>query len=134
MSLVEIDGAGAVTVEVIPFQPFRRVRVLRGKHAELLLSEPSIDFVKAILTDASPLIDPMKRLREVFPNACQLVYERDERAPEIKSFDGGTAAIADPLDLVGAFLTLTRDEGLKDTERELVAATLELVRVRSSAA
>ncbi len=73
MSLIEMDAAGQVSVEVLPFKPVRRARVLRGKHAELLLSDPSSDFIKAELTDDAPVIDGMKRLRDVFPNACELV-------------------------------------------------------------
>ncbi len=67
MSLVEIDAAGQVSVEILPFKPVRRARVLRGKHAELLLSDPSSDFIKAELTGDAPVIDGMKRLHDVFP-------------------------------------------------------------------
>ena len=42
--LVEIDASGQATSENIPFDPGRRVRVLKGRHAELLLADRSDDF------------------------------------------------------------------------------------------
>lgn len=134
MSLVKIDGAGKVTVETIPFDPLCGVRVLRGKHAELLLAEPSTDFVKAVLTDDVPIIDGMKRLRAVFPNACDLTYERDERTPEIKSLDVRTSKVANPLDVIGDFVELVRDERMTDGELNVVASALHDIRHGEDAA
>ena len=128
MSLVEIDAAGRSTVETIPFEPVRRVRALRGKHAELLLAEPSEDLIKVVLSDDAPIFDGMKRIRQVFPNACELVYERDERAPEIKSLGGRTLAVANPIEVIGDFLEHVRDDRLSEAELEVVAAALSRLR------
>jgi exonuclease SbcD len=128
MSLVEIDGNGQTTMEIIPFEPIRRVRVLRGRHAELRLAERSEDFIKVVLTDDSPVIDGMKRIREVFPNACELIYERDERAPEIKALAGRTFAVANPVEVIGDFLEHVRDQRLSEDELAVVASTLGRLR------
>jgi len=134
MSFVEIDAVGNVSVEAIPFEPLRNVRVLTGSHAELLLAAPSNDFVKAILTDDVPVIDGMKRLREVFPNACDLVYARDERGTGMKPLDGQFAKVADPVEVVGDFLELVRDERLSEKETEVIAQALERLRNEEDAA
>ncbi len=128
MNLIELDGAGGVSVELIPFEPIHGVRVLRGKHAELLLAEPSADFVKAVLTDDVPLIDPMKRLREVFPNACQLIYERDERVQDIRSTSTRAVKIANPLEVIGDFLEQVRGESMSEPELTLVTSALHDLR------
>ncbi|MCC5969266.1 MAG: exonuclease SbcCD subunit D [Pararhodobacter sp.] len=130
MTLVEIDATGQVTVEAIAFQPLRRVRSLRGKHAELLLADPSDDFVQAVLTDETPVIDAMKRLREVFPHACALSYDREARATETKSLTGRSLTIADPLDVTGDFLELVREDGLSEAELGFVAAALGRIHAR----
>ena len=127
MSLVEIGEGGHVTVETIPFEPIHRARVLRGKHAELLLLEPSEDFIKVVLTDEVPVIDGMKRLREVFPNACELTYERNERDTEPKPLGGNALAVANPIEVVGNFLEHVRKERLSDAEMEVVASTLDRI-------
>lgn len=124
MSLVDIDGRGQVTIDEIPFAPLRGVRILRGKHSELLRAEPSIDFVKAILTDDTPIIDGMKRLRDAFPNACELAYERDERALQRPAFDARATKTTDPIEVLGDFIKLVRDEAITEDEKSVVASLL----------
>ena len=125
MSLVEIDAAGAVTIELIPFRPIRKVRVIRGRHADLLAAEASNDFIKAVLTDETPVIEAMKRLREIYPNACALAYQRDERAPEVKSLNFVEARAVDPMALVAAFVEQVRAAPITEVERGIVATALD---------
>lgn len=124
MNLVDMDGGGAVQIEVLPFAPLRRVRVLRGTHAELLLAPPSEDLIKVVLTDPVPVIDAMKRLREVFPNACDLTYARDAAAPEVKSGLARGRQVTDPLTVVGDFLEGVRGARMGAEELALVARSL----------
>jgi exonuclease SbcD len=133
MSLIEMDAAGQVSVEVLPFKPVRRARVLRGKHAELLLSDPSSDFIKVVLTDDAPIIDGMKRLREVFPNACELIYARDEHPLEIKSVNGPPVEAAEPADVVRNFLTEVGLEDLSEDDGGVIDASLTRLRHREDA-
>jgi len=133
MTLVDLDGDGAVQIERIAFAPRRGVRVLTGTLAELVAGAPSDDFVKAVLTDETPRIEPMKRLREVYPNACQLAYARDQRAPETKSaFE--PARQARPIDMIGDFLDTVRGAGLDDDEAKVVAAALHGIETKEQSA
>ena len=125
MSLVDLAGDGTVQITTLPFAPTRQLRVLRGPLEELLASPPSQDFVKVVLTDDTPQIDPMKRLRTPFPNTCLLTYERDERAPEFKADSTATRALLDdPVSLVSDFLSRTRDAPTRDSEIPLIATAL----------
>lgn len=124
MTLVEIDAVGAAEATTIPFKPLRRVRVVKGLHAELLLNENSDDIVKAILTDETPVIDAMKRLRSVFPNACDMTYARDEQTKERKSFEARAVAMAKPIDVVNDFLKLVRDQLMTDDEARVLVSAL----------
>lgn len=133
MSLIELDASGQVSIEDLPFRPNRRARVLRGKHAELLLSDPSSDFIKAELTDEAPVIDGMKRLRDVFPNACELVYIRNERPLETKSADGQVISAAEPADVVRNFLTEVGFEAISDAEQKVVSASFTRLRQKEDA-
>jgi exonuclease SbcD len=125
MNLVEIDAAGAATVEAIPFRPRRGLRVLRGAHAELTRLPPSEDFVRAVLTDAAPVPDAMRRLRAVFPNACEMVYARDAEAPVPAAGAPASAPqAANPVAVVAGFLRLVRDAGPSKAEKAVLADAL----------
>jgi len=134
MNLVEIDADGAVMIEEIPFRPIRQVRVLKGRHAELLAHTRSEDFIKAVLTDDTPIIEAMKRLREVFPNACQLTYQRDERAAAQKSLSISDFQAIKPMDLVAAFVEQVRADPITEPERDVVETALSDIHQSEDAA
>ena len=134
MNLVDLHGDGSVSVELIPFVPRRRVRQLKGLLSELIaVPEPCFDIVKVVLTDPQPLIEPMKRIREVYPNAVQLSYEWDtadavvnvlEAAPQFQS----------PAEVVASFLEQVRGEPINETEADLVAVRLQGLAVEAEEA
>lgn len=134
MSIIDLDSEGMSKFERIPFKPLRDVRIIRGKHAELLLAEPSTDFVKPILTDDMPVIDGMKRLRDIFPNACALAYERNEQSPESQFPGSGPSPLADPTDVVADFVQTIRTEPMSEVEGLIVSTALDHIQEEEGAA
>lgn len=120
MTLVDLGADGRVATTCIPLEPLRKVRTVRGKFHELLAApDKSLDFIRIVLTDEAPLIDPMKRIRDVYPNAVQLTYERDSKTIEERLLEG-TMAIDDPETLVGEFLSFVRDAPPSESESEII--------------
>lgn len=129
MALVDLAADGSVNTQLLPFRPLRRVRTLRGRLAELTApgTERCEDFVRVVLTDPDRLVDPMRRLREIYPNACSLSYEErpgtrfdsDTRPPE--------APPADPSALIARFLVETRGSPPTAAEATLVARHLAAI-------
>lgn len=120
MTLADLGADGSVATTDIPLKPLRKVRTIRGKFHELLAApDKSLDLIRIVLTDEAPLIDPMKRIRDVYPNAVQLTYERDSKAIEERLLEGAMA-IDDPETLVGEFLSFVRDAPPSDPESEIV--------------
>ena len=72
VSLVEIDAQGGVTVEAVPLGARHDLRRVKGELAALVAAgeaDPAReDYVFATLTDPGALLDPVARLREVYPN------------------------------------------------------------------
>lgn len=132
MTLVEISGEGSLETKIIPLRPIHSVRTLRGKLADLLEAPPSDDFIKIVLTDEGQMIDVMKRIRQVFPNAAQLTYERFEKAPEIKSLDGAISTLDDPRKVISSFLEYVRDQGPDNQEINLVESTISDIHEREA--
>ncbi|TCJ41267.1 exonuclease SbcCD subunit D [Parafrankia sp. BMG5.11] len=134
MTFVELAPDGSVTVELLPFTPLRQVRTLRGKLSELLASKgQSNDFVKVILTDASPQIDAMKRMRQIYPNAVQLNYETDG-APTGQKLENGRSSLDAPQQVVAQFLGAVRSLEFAKTEQAIVDEALNELAIESDAA
>jgi len=92
VNLVELDAAGACTVERIALTPRRDLRIVEGPLDAILAggaADPARDdYILARLTDSGALLDAMGRLRSVYPNA--LAIERPQLAG-----DGPGRAAAD---------------------------------------
>ena len=75
-NLVELDGKGTPTVERLPLAPRRDLRRVEGELAALLAGpapgENPEDFLLVSLTDTRELLDPMGRLRELYPNVLHI--------------------------------------------------------------
>lgn len=124
MTLVELAADGTVTTTALPFVPKRKVRTLRGRLVELLAApEGTDDLVSVVLTDETPQIDPMKRLRKLYPHAVQLSYERSE-SPGEQRLREGHAALDQPQDVIANFMGFVREKPLTDAEGALVVEAL----------
>lgn len=122
MTIVDLN-AESIDIRTVPFRPLRQVCSLTGAFADLLAGTPSEDFIQAILTDEIPLIDPMKRLRAIYPNACHLAYARQTRAPEAGAVGAGRPAIT-PIDMFGDFLKAVRGRAPDGAEVAIIAEKL----------
>ncbi len=78
VTLVDIGAGGTLTVRNLPLAPRRDVRIIKGTLAELLTRPDPVlsrdDYLCAHLTDTDPVLDPMARLREVYPNMLNLQF------------------------------------------------------------
>ena len=78
---VELGAKGSVSTTVLPLNPLRRVRVIRGRLHEVLL-QACEDYITVILTDSDDLdvIDMQDRLRAAFPYLLEI-------RREVRSYD-----------------------------------------------
>lgn len=84
VTLVELDGSGPARVSEHALRPRRDVRVIKGQFHDLLAAPPDAscqDYISAHLTDAGPVLDPLARLREVYPNVMEVRFLRNEDTP-----------------------------------------------------
>jgi len=140
VSLVEIGAPGSadgdvgaagrarVTVETVAFTPRREVRRLEGTLAELLargaFDPRPDDYVLAALLDRGALLDPIGRLRSVYPNALSIerpLYRAagaaGERRPRPRSGGGH--------ELFDTFFDYATGERLDEQERVELAAIID---------
>lgn len=84
VSIIEIGRAGPPTVRRVPLRPRRDMRIVTGTLAELL-QQPDPQhrdhYLCAHLTDSGPVLDPMARLREVYPHMVALRFVGQPQGP-----------------------------------------------------
>lgn len=107
VSLVEIDGDGAVSVQRIALKARRDVRIVSGPLAELLRAPQEAvgnrqDDLCAFLTDLAPVLEPMAGLREAYPNMLELRFSRSAAAGAAGRAEGDHRR-RQPSDLFRAF-------------------------------
>ncbi|SDK24446.1 exonuclease SbcCD subunit D [Natronincola ferrireducens] len=80
VTIVNIDETGEISVQIKQLKPKRDMRIIKGPLNELI--NPSVyegtnleDYIYAVLTDEEELIDPISKLRAVYPNIMGLSRE-----------------------------------------------------------
>jgi exonuclease SbcD len=80
VTVVNIGADGCVEYEYKPLYPLRDVRRIKGQLKALL--DPSVyqdtnvqDYLQVILTDEGELLEPMAKLRAIYPNVLALEFE-----------------------------------------------------------
>jgi DNA repair protein SbcD/Mre11 len=84
ITIVNLDEKGEIHTDFYKFSPKRDFRVIKGQLKELIdygacSSENNEDYIKAVLTDKGELLDPMAKLRSVYPNVMELAREEKVR-------------------------------------------------------
>jgi len=86
------EKGSAAEIELKELIPRREMRIIKGELSELIKAgeeEKSEDYIRAVLTDEGELMDPMNKLRAVYPNVLELVREnRDRTAGEARTSAG----------------------------------------------
>jgi exonuclease SbcD len=76
VTLVEVDANGFRSQRHLPLLPLRDLRILKGELATILAKgavDPNRDdYLLVRLTDRHAILDPMAKLRTVYPNVLQL--------------------------------------------------------------
>lgn len=132
VSVVEMDAAGACTIEEVALAARRDVRILEGTLDEIRQAAESDtlrdDYVLARLADRGAVIDAMGKLRALYPNCLHV--QRDEFFA-IRGEDG--AARVDlrrhsESELFDAFYREVTGEAASDDETRAFADALTAVR------
>lgn len=70
--IVDLAADGKVEIEQRLLTPLHDVRTVEGKMEEIVAMEPNDDYIFVKLLDTVPVIQPMEKIRSVFPNAMHV--------------------------------------------------------------
>ncbi len=122
--LVELLEKGSADIKFLELTPLRDMLRIQGKFSELI--KPGLsgreDYYKIILEDEYDVLDAMNRIREFYPNAMQLSYER-EVMPEQNEVGLSLKGKA-PLELFEKFYSYQNDRTLDEESRQFIKPLL----------
>jgi exonuclease SbcD len=129
VTLVEMDGNGMKSVTHLPLQPLHDMRILEGELNTLLeqgqVDPHNEDYLLVRLTDRHALLDPMGKLRQVYPNVLHLekpgmLEMSDQPIHRDRLQRGELDMFRDFFEQVhGQALTAEQDEAIKSTIAKL---------------
>lgn len=129
ITIVDLDKNGEVNIEVYELRPKRNFRVKTGTLEEIISGynkkkENNEDYLKVILKDKGELLDPMAKLRAIYPNVMELT--REERALR----DGSRRVATNikeksKISLFESFYKDIMDEVCTDDEISIMARVME---------
>ncbi|MFL0410879.1 exonuclease SbcCD subunit D [Microbacterium paludicola] len=124
--LVDLDADGLASVEWLELPVPRKLVTLRGTLDELLTLadyDEHVDaWVCAVLTDATPQADPMRRLQQRFPHCATIQPDPQGRTGDDGlSYRARVKKTVGDVELIDTFLTLVREgEGATDGESRII--------------
>lgn len=136
--LVDLTEDGSLQVEQIELGVGRALRTVRGTLDDLLelpeFEQATPARVRAVLTDRVLPLNAMRRLQHRFPHAVELSHEPPDVAT-VRRGAGTSADVrsSDPIDLAMDFLEDRRGVAATETERRLVADSLQALQREGAA-
>ncbi|MDX1526911.1 MAG: exonuclease SbcCD subunit D [Pseudidiomarina maritima] len=125
VTLVEFTADQQADISQYPLKPLRDVRIIEGAFAEILergKSDPYYqDYVQVKLTDKEALLDPMARLRQVYPNILDLTKRVLERSDsEVVKVHSKEQLARTELDIIDDFFHAMTDDHLSAEQRQVL--------------
>ena len=123
--MVELENKGDRETTVLPLEPLRQVRVIRGELEEVL-GQACGDYVTVILTDKADLdvFDMQDKIRSAFPNLLEIRRETLRRTDYGRAY--AVQEELDPFELCCAFLN-EPDEEEKALLRDVINTVREVM-------
>ena len=128
--VMEIKEKGDVLIEKVPLKPLRDLRKIRGTYMELMSKDfyegtDTGDYLQITLTDEEDVPDGMAKLRTVYPNLMQLVYDnsrtRQSRQVEVTE----CVEQKSEMELFEEFYEIQNNQPMSEDQQNFVKSLLE---------
>ena len=134
ITLVEMGGKGELAVRSLPLVPLHDMREIKGEIDKLMSDDVSCladkdDYLRVILTDEDEIIDPMGKLRSVYPNIMSLDFENSRTGIDVSAISTDTESIEklSAYELFSEFFLESQGCAMSDEQAEIVRGLLERV-------
>ncbi len=127
VTMVTLSEKGKVSYELLPLHPIRDMREVEGEINQLVdLKNYTTDYIHVTLTDEENLVDPMGRLRVVYPNIMKLDFRNSRTAvKEHSKMAAKDVKSKTPLQLFNEFYEMQNNQPMNDQELSIMTKLLE---------
>ncbi|MHA2938885.1 exonuclease SbcCD subunit D [Vibrio sp. RC27] len=126
MTIVELNEDGEFSTTPLKFSPMRDVRVIEGELSAIIENASrdahSEDYLLVRLLDKHAMLDPMEKLRTVYPNVLHI--EKPGLMREGLDMPSSSQLKRGELDMFGDFFQEIQGEALTDSQLEVIKQTL----------
>ena len=127
--MVHLGKKGELSVESRPFAPLHPLACVRGSFAGL--SDPAApvceSYVQVTLTDEDDVPDAAARLRAIYPNLLQLLYDNTRTRAQQADFTMGAAADRSPMALFEQLYAQQNGQEMDAAQRALLSGMMERI-------
>ncbi|HDM8048518.1 exonuclease SbcCD subunit D [Vibrio fluvialis] len=127
MTLVELNDAGFVAAEHIPLSAPHDMRIIEGELDQLLeqgKTDPSAhDYLLVRLHDKHAILDPMEKLRKVYPNVLHL--EKPGMLIDVDREMGRARLARGEMDMFRDFFLEAKQEPLSEQQESAMAEVIQ---------
>ena len=132
VTLAELGPKGSLTINTLPLKPLHEMREITGELTKLLSSEVTgladkEDYLRVILTDEEEIIDPMGKLRSVYPNMMSLGFANSRTNIDMKAITAASDSVEklSAYELFGEFFLDTQGAVMSEEQAAIVRELLE---------
>ncbi|MDF2548704.1 MAG: exonuclease SbcCD subunit [Anaerosolibacter sp.] len=122
VAVIEMDASGKIGIEPIELRPRRDLRCLEGYLEEILEGpqngESKEDYLMVTLKDEGALLDPMGKLRKVYPNVLHIERPQMLTGGEQVKLEGNFRKMGE-IDLFESFLKQVAGKEITETQRKI---------------
>ena len=134
ISIIDMEPDGSFNVRCRSLKPKRDMREIEGRMEELLdpafyQKQETEDYLKITLLDDGAVLDPMNRLRQVYPNVLHLERKWDlSDLKRKKSYSSVRDTAKSELDLFETFYQDMTEREFDEPKRNVMKAIIEKVK------
>jgi exonuclease SbcD len=132
VTLVELGEKCDLSIKALPLTPLHDMREIKGEIDKLMSDEISSlvdkeDYLRVILTDEDEIIDPLGKLRSVYPNIMSLDFDNTRTNIDISVISADVEAIEklSPYELFSEFFLEVQGSTMSDEQAVIVRNLLE---------
>ncbi|MGL4372410.1 MAG: exonuclease SbcCD subunit D, partial [Turicibacter sp.] len=128
VTLIELKEKDDLTIELLPLKPLRDMRTIKGTLEELTKTHEVIgkyDYLRVILTDDGELIEPMAKLRAVYPNVMSLEFSANRGSFNLSNLTSEARKSKSPSELFADFYEHAKGEPLGEEKQRVLEETIK---------